>query len=98
MTYYLASASGRLHPAAPTPQSALIGYLADLHIAKGTPENLYHSDMRVSLGVGFPGGDSAHPVFVVAAPGEFVNCSAVSLETWGDWYELDQLEPVFEYA
>lgn len=95
MAYYLASASGHLFAAAPTPHDALMDYLTDRYLSEGIPEGL--PALEVSLGVGFAGGDPEQPVFAVGAPGAFIDCTAGELDSWADWYELDWLETVFEF-
>lgn len=97
MAYYLASASGHLFAAAPTPHDALMDYLADQYVSEGIPGSLYSEGLEVSLGVGFAGGDPEQPVFAVGAPGAFIDCTAGELDSWADWYELDWIETVFEF-
>lgn len=97
MAYYLASASGHLFAAAPTPHDALTDYLVGRHLSEGVPEDMHSAALEVSLGVGFAEGDPDQPVFVVGAPGAFIDCTAGELDSWADWYELDWLETVFEF-
>lgn len=98
--YYLAargnhlSTDYRLYRAYRSIDAALKAYLST-HSEDAKRYAAGDLSFQIGLGVSFINDEFNSPVFTVCEAGTFTRAACHRLESWADWYELDDVKPLY---